>query len=398
MSASLPPNLQTHPALERTEHRLLLLCARTHADGATAENLRRLAAASPDWDYLYLLARRHAVLPLLYWQLNASAAAVVPPAQLRRLRDEFRLHTARNLYLTGELERVVSLFESEGVPVIPYKGPALAAFAYENLALRRYVDLDVLVRREDVPRAKELLVRRGFRPRLTLTPAQERVLFRSQHNLPFTREDGLLLVELHWEFAQRRYAEAADEESTWSRLVDVRLGARTVKSLSAEDLLLSLCVHGTKHLWERLAWVCDVAEILRAHPRIEWPFVLRQARATKTERMLLLGLGLARRLLDAPLPPDISALVEAEPSVARLTEQVVARLFDGTVHRPAGLLEQIGFNLRARRGLAGRLRYFSFIFTPTDGDLAALSLPAGLSFGYYLLRPFRLLLKGEDGH
>lgn len=397
MSADPPTAETTHAAPERPEHRLLLYCARTRVCGEAAENLKRLAGSQLDWDYLYLLARRHSVLPLLYWQLNATAAAEVPPAQLRRLRDEFRLHTARNLYLTGELERIVTLFDSEGVAVIPYKGPALAAFAYGNLALRRYVDLDILVRPEDVPRAKALLARRGFRPQLPLTPAQERVLLRSQHNLPFTREDGLLLVELHWEFAQRRYARAAGGESVWSRLVDVRLGAREVKGLPAEELLLSLCVHGTKHLWERLAWVCDVAELLRSHPQLDWPSLLSQARQAQTERMLLLGLHLAGRLLGAPVPEEVWARAAAEPAVARLAGRVVRRLFDGTTHRPATLLEQVGFNLLARPGIAGRLRYFGFIFTPTDGDLAALALPARLSFVYYLLRPFRLLLKGDAG-
>lgn len=393
-----PTTPQTCAALGRPEHRLLLLCARTSVVGDGAESLRRLAASALDWDYLSKLARRHSVLPLLYWQLNATAAVETPPAELRRLREEFRLHTARNLYLTTELENIVTLFESEDVAVIPYKGPALAAYAYGNLALRRYVDLDVLVRREDVPRAKGLLARRGFLPQHRLTPAQERVLLRTQHNLPFRREAGRLLVELHWEFAQRRYAAAADEAALWPRLVDVRLGRRAVKGLPAEELLLSLCVHGTKHLWERLGWVCDVAEVVRAHPRLEWPRVLDNARRQGTERMLLLGLCLAADLLDAPLPPEVAARAAADPSVRGLARKAVARLFDGTVHRPAGLLAQINFNLAARRGLRERLRYFSFIFTPTDGDVAALALPARLSFAYYLLRPFRLLLKGGHAH
>jgi hypothetical protein len=383
--------------LERPEHRLLLLCARTRVGAEVAESIKELAAGDLDWDYLYRLARRHAVLPLLYWQLNATAPREVPPAQLRRFRDNFREHAARNLYLTGELERVVSLFEAEGVPVIPYKGPALAAFAYRNLALRRYADLDILVRKEDLPRAKELLVARGFGPQLRLTPAQERVLLRSQHNLPFAREGGRLVVELHWEFTARRYASPQDD-SVWSRLVGVKLGGREVKSLGAEDLLLSLCVHGTKHLWERLAWICDVAELLNSQPRLEWSTVCERARAAGTERMLLLGLHLARRLLDARLPEEIERRADAEPSVGRLTERVAARLFDGPEHRPAGLLANISFNLLARRGLADRVRYFSFIFTPTDGDLAVLALPRNLSFCYYLLRPFRLLLKGDAGH
>lgn len=396
MSPHAPQQPETTSVGGRAEHRLLLYCARTRVGGAAAESLKSLAGGELDWDYLYRLARRHAVLPLLYRQLHATAPREVPPAQLQRLRDNFREHTARNLYLTGELERIVSLFEAEGVPVIPYKGPALAACAYGDLALRRYVDLDILVRKEDLARAKELLIRRGFDPQLRLTPSQERVLLRSQHNLPFRRDDGRLIVELHWEFAARRYA--ARDDSVWSRLVDVKLRGREVKSLAPEDLLLSLCVHGTKHLWERLAWICDVAELLRSHPHLDWPFVFAQARATRTERMLLLGLRLARQLLDAELPGEIDSRVDAEPYVARLAERVGARLFDGAEHKPAALLSNITFNLLARRGLRDRLRYFSFIFTPTDGDLAVLALPPKLSFGYYLLRPFRLLLKGDAGH
>jgi hypothetical protein len=30
-----------------------------------------------------------------------------------------------------------------------------------------------------------------------------------------------------------------------------------------EDMLLFLCVHGGKHQWTRLAWICDVAEFIR---------------------------------------------------------------------------------------------------------------------------------------
>ncbi|HEV3467739.1 MAG TPA: nucleotidyltransferase family protein [Pyrinomonadaceae bacterium] len=384
------------PVLARPEHRLLLLCARTRADAEAGEEIRRLVAGGPDWDYLYRLARRHAVLPLIYRRLRAAASNEMPPAQLRRLGDDFRANTARALYLTAELERVVSLFEAEGVPVIPYKGPALAAFAYGDLALRRYVDLDILVRKEDLPRAKGLLAARGFRPAWRLTPAQERVLLRSQHNFPFEREEGRLVVELHWELAAPRYA-APRDETVWSRLVPVKLAGREVKCLGPEDLLLSLCVHGTKHLWERLAWICDVAELLNSQPDLDWASVCERARAAGTERMLLLGLRLARGLLEAPLPDEIERLAEAEPSLGRLAETVTARLFEGPGQGPPGLLSSISFNLLARRGLAERVRYFGFIFTPTDGDLAVLTLPRPLSFVYYLLRPFRLLLKGGPG-
>ncbi len=54
------------------EHELLLCCARTSAAPEVVARLRELAATKVDWEYLFLLARRHAVVPLLYLQLEQT--------------------------------------------------------------------------------------------------------------------------------------------------------------------------------------------------------------------------------------------------------------------------------------------------------------------------------------
>ena len=77
---------------------------------------------------------------------------------------------------------------------------------------------------------------------------------------------------------------------------------RDVLSMSAEDLLMVLCVHGSKHCWERLTWVCDVAEMVRANPELGWEGILDRSGALHISRAVLLGLDLAKSLLDAPLP------------------------------------------------------------------------------------------------
>jgi hypothetical protein len=49
--------------------------------------------------------------------------------------------------LTAELCRLISLFAAADIAAIPYKGPVLGLFAYGNIALRRFVDLDVIVKK-----------------------------------------------------------------------------------------------------------------------------------------------------------------------------------------------------------------------------------------------------------
>lgn len=382
----------------RAENELLLLCAHTKVNEESAERIRALANGELDWDSLFLLAQRHAVLPLLHRHLGANATELMPPDFRKKLNARFRDNATRNMLLTGELSRIVKLFEAEDISTLAYKGPALAVSAYGDVSLRRFIDLDIIVRKRDVRRACDLLSALGFGSAGDMSQSQVDILLRTQNNMAFTRDEGKLIVEVHWEVASQQFASVPIVERVWERAVTIALNSGEVKSLSPEDLLIALCVHGTKHLWERLAWICDVAELIGAHTQLDWPYVLRQARDAHVERMLHLGLRLASGLLAAPLPVDVRKQTLDERGAARLSSKVVARLFDGEDYEPAGLVESVTFNLRARRRLREKLLYFRFIFKPTDGDLTALQLPPGLTFVYYLLRPFRLLRKGTAGH
>ena len=394
--SELFPDAELHRlAATRPEHELLLLCAHRGVEADIRERLAELARGDVDWDYLFLLARRHSALPLLY---RGLAGVEGLPADFRaRLRDEFRKNATRNTLLAGEMAQLARLFEAEGVPLLAYKGPALAQQAYGDITLRRYVDLDVIVRRRDAKRAGELLRSLGYLKPEGLTQWHEEFLLRRQHNLAYTRDGGLMIVELHWEVAPAHFAAVALGEGVWERAVSVTLFGTKVRCPSPEDLLLALAVHGTKHLWERVAWVCDVAALVNTQVDLNWPLVQRRARESRVERMLYLALRLARGLAGAKLPAGLSESFD-DKVLSEMSSEVTRIMFSGTDYVPIGFGRNVRFNLRARARLRERLDYLRFILTPTDGDLSAVRLPAGMSFAYYLLRPLRLVLKREDGH
>lgn len=380
----------------RVEDELILLCSRTKADAETSARIKAITSSPEevDWNYVYQLARRHSVLPLVYSQLSTVAAASVPPDQLARLKENYQDNVARNLLLTYELCRILQTFAAAGVEAVPYKGPALAVYAYGNLALRRFVDLDILVRKADTLRAKELLTARGFVCGTPWTNAQQALLLRTQHNLSLSREAGRLVVELHWEVASRLFASSLQAEEFWGRLESMRLNNMAVKSLSAEDLLLSLCVHGSKHHWERLAWICDVAELVKTRTDLNWSVLLERSASTGNDRMLLLGLHLANRLLDAPLPDHVKSKLTAERIVVSLANEVSQRLFG--VGQPTSISQSFRFNWAVRASWRSRLRYCRLLLQPTDADVGTLPLPRPLSFVYYLMRPFGLLRRDRE--
>lgn len=394
-SKTFPPSGVFGGVTQRREHALLLrLCA--HAcKNASRPDTDFVREESFDWEYVARLARRHAVVPLVHRALQTYARGAAPEPVRKALSEKYRANAARNVLLAGELLRVSKLFESEGVGALAYKGPALAVAAYGDLSLRRFVDLDVIVRERDVERASGLLRELGYAAQ-GFTPEQESALARTQHAVSYTRDGGRLMVELHRDVSTKDFADVSLDEGAWERASRVAVLNGSVAAPSAEDLLLALCVHGTKHLWERLAWVCDVAGLVNSHEELDWSVVFERASAARVERMLLLGLTLARELVGVKLPEEVLRKVREDEAAARLASDAARRMFDGAEYRPAGFLRSVGFNLRARGRARERLRYFRFILTPTDGDLAALALPARLNFIYYLLRPFRLLLKKTE--
>lgn len=379
-------------AVARPEHQLLLYSARTSLRAEAIEHLRFIAASEFDWDYFFLLARRHAVLPLVYRQLQNSVSDLIPAEQLARLKKHYQENAARNVVLTSELVRLIRLFADSQIEAIPYKGPLLAQFAYNDIALRRFVDLDVMVLKEDVSKAREILLQEGYLPAKALTAAQQQVLLRTQHNIQFIRDDRKFIVELHWEVASHLFVSSVNAEELWENLVSTELLGATIKTLSTEDLLFSLCVHGSRHLWEKLSWVCDVAELVARH-EIDWSKLIRRTEHTDSARMFFLGLRLAHDLLEANLPASISESITADKHITSLASAIAERWFSGSEHVPASSREIFRYNIEVRRSWRARARYVVFMLRPTDGDLGAVKLPRGFGFAYYLMRPFRLLTK-----
>jgi Uncharacterised nucleotidyltransferase len=375
------------------EHELLLHCARTATTSYGAAEIITLIGKGIHWDCLLCIAFRHRLAPLLYWQLNMTCPEIVPRPFLDRLRELYQANARRNVSLTIQLLKILEIFDVHGVPVISYKGLTLAAANYGNLALRQFDDLDLLVHKGDVPRAKELLIALGYQPYPPLTYAQEAVLLRAYCERLFIRNSDRVFIDLHWATTPPYLSFSRDVERLWTRLERFSLGDVTIPTLSPEDLLLILCEHGAKHAWERLCWIGDIAGLISRERPLDWPWILDQARTSGSGRMLFLGLALASDILGAPLPQIILPRVQADPVVKALAIQVRQQLFLDT-SRPAGFLKGAIFYLRAMEGLTERGRYcLAQMMISTPGDWALLPLPGPLFPLYSVLRPIRLIAK-----
>jgi len=393
------PRAGNPPRPIRPELELILCCARTTLEPDRVDRVRTLLRGGIDWGLVFQAAQPQAVVPLLWSNLNRVASHTVPPAVLHHLSAYVRTTARSNLVLAGQLLRLLPEFANHGIPAIAIKGPALAAAVYGDLTLRQFRDLDLLVHPRDVERAKKLLLSLGYHI----------AWFEPGCEYHFLKGEGELLVDLHERIAPRYYPMPATFDSLWRRVQPVALGGGTVPSLGPEDLLLILSVQLAKdcRTWkQRLIQLCDTFELIRAHPRLDWEFILERARRMRGERIFLLDLRLAQALLDAVLPPEVGARIQADPMVDRLATEVSARFFPEVDGPPRALRNRLevhyvdsGFHLRVRERVRDKLDYlrlyaqlrFRRLVSPTEMDRRSISLPGALAFLYYLVRPLRII-------
>ena len=356
---SLPLNLEPKRIEQelRPEARLLLACARTVVDSSTAQQIRRLLSSeSIDWRYVIEKADQHRIAPLLWRSLNLAGPELIPPEVLKRLRTYADTIAQYNLYRTRELLNLVRLFEMHEILVLPFKGPCLSVSAYNNLGLRDYGDLDVLIRPRDVLRASNLLTARGYQVvSSSLRRANEPSFSARNKDLLFDSSDGRVRVELHWRLSGRHFDFPIDLDEVWASSRRMLLAGKTIRTLEPEDLLLYLCLHGSRHGWERVLWICDVAELIRVETSVDWPRVRARATSLGCERTLALGLRLAQDLLGTELSPELQQFANSDPYVETLTHRTRQTLFEEG--KPGQDIRYwYGIHLKLRERLRDRVR------------------------------------------
>jgi len=356
---------------------------------ADTSRIGALAERMSDWNAVADLAAKHKVEPMVYQGL-ATAGVSVPPAAEAWLRADYERNALHNLVNAAELVAVLRDFNREGIEAIPFKGVVLGASIYGNPLARHGGDIDVLIRRKDVPHAANLLVARGYTREIP-THADDAPATDEIREYTFFRAADGVVLELRWQFdlVYARYRRDVGLDWAWPSRRSAVLAGAEVPDLSREVALLVLCMHGSRHTWAQLVWICDVAQLLTVSPELNWAIAMRDAKRLGLWRALALGVLLAHRVCGAAVPSHILRRLESVSSARRLAKHFADNLFEFPGVGPAG---RVPYNVQLL-DFPDRLRVLLSpeILRPNENDRAVVALPRWLTPLYYLIRPFRVL-------
>lgn len=273
-------------------------------------NSRRAPAAPTeldgvDWEALWEMASAERVAPLLYHAARRSD--LLPSWLIDRCRSEYVETGAHNTLRMRELAGVIAKLSDHQIDLIVLKGAALAGQVYGNLGLRPMLDIDLLIRRDDVRSAQSVLESLGYeRQGREITPGSTLAF---ENEIGFSKRDRLdWSLELHWSlFDSPYYQRRLSVDALWATAQPIRIEGVPAYSLSPELLVLYLCGHlMLHHQGSGLLWWNDIAECIQCFgDRLDWDELLVQAEALHLVKPLQAVLPVAAGVWLAPVPSDV---------------------------------------------------------------------------------------------
>jgi hypothetical protein len=204
--------------------------------GTAAQKSRLASASAEDWRCVLDLARRQNVSAFLYHRLQATG--VLPPAAVRdELKKDYLILSMRNARLYSALSGVLELLHRLRIDVIALKGVYLAQVVYGNVGIRSMNDIDLLVKKEDLPRVEKALTESG-----AVSDNPNRVITEETHHFGYKLPGSGIRVEIHWTLLSVKGMEN-DIAGLWKRSQPAVIAGVSARTLSPEDLLLHLCAH-----------------------------------------------------------------------------------------------------------------------------------------------------------
>jgi hypothetical protein len=239
---SLPPRV-SDPALFAliTD----ILSVRRTAEDNTTLRLRLIEAGS--WDALFALTEEQGVTAPLIWALMQRALLLPVPATMPGA--DARAHPTTQILSVREdivrrqgrqreqlLALIAALNSASVVPLLLKGSRYLVAPAGAWCEARTMRDIDILVRRDDAPRAVDALTRQGY--------ASDPQSIPIEHHLPeMWREDLPSVVEIHTEALAHSAQKILSTDDVWQRGVPLSTDHGACLVLPSEWHLL----HGLLH-------------------------------------------------------------------------------------------------------------------------------------------------------
>jgi hypothetical protein len=234
--------------------------------------------------------------------------ALGPFLPLNFHNEAFRVSTMaahqRTTFLLLELERILPAITWDQCQPVVLKGAALASTLYPDPMQRWFLDLDLLVPREQMDEVCRRLEGCGYRHYQGLRAPEyyERYHFHRIMNGP----QGSV-VEIHWDLTTSQSVYGFDVEGVFERALPARLGRLDIRVAAPVDQVLHGVYQNIADGYIDLRRVMDMGLIMAELSDEDWLYLMKESRQVKMGTAFVTWLHVVKSILGKEPPGGIPA-------------------------------------------------------------------------------------------
>lgn len=301
--------------------------------GNTAVVEARINAADFTFHQFCAFTDLHQISGYLYLHIKGSPLeGLFPPEFIERLGERYMQQRQRCDVILKELTQIHDIFTAADQPVLFLKGPFIAQQFYGDIHQRSYIDIDILIPREDLLAADRLLRDMGF-SKLSLVLVSNNAMTRfthtndyhkriTGHDMPVHRQ--YLPLDLHWSL-RSHFSFNLSYERIWKEHEECRLQGISFPVLSTEYALVMnlLGIFFDVELGTiRLKNFLDLYKMLEAvDSNIDWDAFFAQREKENIFGIALTTINLMLDVLECrDRFPGVASYIESNRRFLRLTD------------------------------------------------------------------------------
>jgi hypothetical protein len=284
--------------------KLLLACTRQDLLVEHQDEIRDIACnGQVQWDIVYQTALDHGVAPLIYTNLRQCGGRElgIPKGIMEQFQLTFFQNMSIKEHERENLIEALCLFEAMGTDVMLIKGVALDAPVYRDPYVTMSQDMDIVLR----VRKEEL------------TEKELRNIGESLHR------KGIEYDFFEHHDVTMNNALPVDFNRIWDDAQSINLSDKNVYVMSPEDLLIAACINSCRKRFFRLKSMCDIAEISKKYPDLNWQVVIDNSIAWECNYIVYTALLVTRRLLGCDIQEEIIGDLKVSQKRARLIHYLI---------------------------------------------------------------------------
>jgi hypothetical protein len=349
----------------QVEDELILSSVKIHSTAKELEQLNNLIPQITDWNYLITTIIERGIAPLLFKQLPLlSNRSLIPNNIQSSLQYAYYRTLSRSMVLYETFKKVAIAFNSAGIQVIALKGIYLSEWLYQDIALRQFSDIDLLVKEEDGLKCLSILTEMGYKP--YDSNVTEFIGSKSEiiHYPPMVLDGISIEIHLKLHRDSEKYQIQIDE--FWKNAIPVIINQTPVYAFNNLDLLIHLCIHLDKHFHEgHVQFTCfnDITNLLeKVADTFNWEEFINTCRLHQCEDVVFMYIVMVHKYIHATVPEHIQAkysylLTEAD-------ELLFIKYLNGHVGEFSAVPVHVG-NLKQLTSFSDKFRYiWDIIFPP----------------------------------